>query len=227
MSMIDVHVELKRKLFPKHAPLDLVKLTKTSIYSMSPPDQAAIIPEIAACFYDKLNEIVITDATTNVGGNLYAMIPIFKKINAVEIDKETIQMLHNNVSLLYPQADNIIYINEDYTKLFTLEQQIIFIDPPWGGIDYRKNKDKELYMSGIPLQKLLNTEMPYISELVIVKVPAAYINDNQNKYIFTDRVHVVRKGAPLYDLLIMSNILPIKKIKKEWVVEHVNYRKYL
>lgn len=225
----DFPVALKRLLFPKTDHIESLQLTKQSVYSVSPPDQAKAVADIIEAFFDPA-EVAITDATSNVGGNLFAMMH-FKRINAVEIDGETIQMLQRNVDLLFPDANNVVFIHDDYNNVKgALKQNVIFMDPPWGGPDYFKQKDKELYMSGVPLTKLLADDLQYAADLIVVKVPTTYPVKKlfaQKKYMFQAKIPVARPGKVVYYLLVLANRYPKRKLPKKINVARIDYRRYL
>jgi len=225
-------IELKRLVFPKcdAGVLESLRMTRESVYSTSPPDQSKIIVTIAQSFMDPAKSS-ITDATSNIGGNLYAMIPAFKEVNAVEIDQLTYDILKSNVAALFPSS-GVLFVHDDYTKIFAeLRQDIVFLDPPWGGLDYYKKKNQELYMSDVPLNRILTVMLPQYAKLVIVKVPSTYPHLNYaNRWKFSKRVPIRRKGRSskdLYHIMIMSNVMPKKPIKKEFWAKHLNYRKWL
>jgi predicted RNA methylase len=234
----DAPNELKMMIFPRVDNLDALRMTRESVYSTSPPDQAKLVIDIARTFFD-LKEASITDATANIGGNLYAMIPEFKKVNAVEIHPQTFGMLKHNVSIIHPSANNVVFINDDYSQIYQdLEQNIMFIDPPWGGVDYYSKKDQELYLSDMPLQKLI-ARMQHNTELIIAKLPTTYPTADlidKDRWMFSKLINVTRKGKGkgrkcqtkvVYNLLVLSNVLPMYALKNSHVTKHLNYRQFL
>jgi predicted RNA methylase len=241
----DAPKELKMMIFPPVINPDALKMTRESVYSTSPPDQAKLVIDIASAFFD-LKETTITDATANIGGNLYAMIPVFKKVNAVEINPQTFGMLKHNVSIIHPTAGNVTFVNTDYSQIYRdLMQDVMFIDPPWGGVDYHSKKDQELYLSEMPLRKLI-ADMPHNAGLVIAKLPTTYpVADlvDENRWMFSKLINVTRKGKGkrrgkkgskgqpqvkvVYNLLVLSNVLPMRTLKSSHVTKHLNYRQFL
>jgi predicted RNA methylase len=220
----DAPIELKRLLFDVAEP-ESIQLTNESVFSTSPPDQAAIVPKVVRHFMDPA-KAAITDATANVGGNLSAM-GCFRKVTAVEIDKTTYDMLRSNASLFGVHAH---FINADYTSVYdTIQQDVVFLDPPWGGLEYYKKKDKELYLSGVPLSKMLTEKLPYAADLVVAKIPTTYPAQavvDQQRWAFAQVIPVHAARKVLYNILVLSKRLPKKPIKP-FRVKKINYRRFL
>lgn len=220
-------VALKRMLFPLSPHVDRMQLTKASIYSVSPPDQAKIVADVIDSFFK--GKVAVTDATSNVGGNLFALMK-YSHVNAVEIDAETFEMLKSNVSLLYPE-NNVVFIHDDYNNVKNvLKQNVIFMDPPWGGVDYYKAADKELYMGDVPLTKLLSDDLRYSAALIIVKVPTTYPSKKlfaMKKYMFQKKIEVARPGKVIYHILVLANQMPMKRLPARVMVKRLNYRQFL
>lgn len=123
--------------FPFTQDVEKLQITVEGLYSTSSPSVMHIIMNIIK---DELNiynlsNLVITDATANVGGSAINFAFQAKYVNAVEIDKKTFDILQNNIDVFNLRNKMTLY-NEDYTKIMMdLVQDVIFIDPPWGG-DY-------------------------------------------------------------------------------------------
>jgi len=97
---------------------------------------------------------VITDGTACVGGNAVSFARSFFKVNVVEINLERFTMLQNNCSVL-GLRDKIKFVNDDYIKIHqNLKQDIVFLDPPWGGKGYKMEDVVQLSLSGVPIHQL-------------------------------------------------------------------------
>lgn len=67
---------------------------------------------------------------------------------AVEIDQDRFELLRSNVrntSKSCPSIRRVRYFNDDILRVLEQEREIIearrpvfFLDPPWGGVDYKK-----------------------------------------------------------------------------------------
>lgn len=136
----DIGVKYYKHLFPDEKGVDKTKLKLTfeSTYSITKPnDGIELIKIINKYIKEKLDKLVITDATANVGGDTINFSKYFKKVNAVELDKVNCKFLKNNINVYNRKNVNIIC--NDYIKVSNeLIQDIIYIDPPWGGVKYYK-----------------------------------------------------------------------------------------
>ena len=92
----------------------------------------------------------MTDGTACVGGNVFSFSQHFKHVNAIEFDKERYDMLVHNMRVL--NTKNVQCWHGDYTTIHTdTEQELIFLDPPWGGTDYKKKKILPIKLGTIPI----------------------------------------------------------------------------
>lgn len=116
-------------------------------------------------------DLIITDATAGIGGNTFSFATFFKSVNAIEYNANVCEMLSNNIAKC--NYSNVTIVNENYITIMTeLKQNIVFIDPPWGGRDYKKFDSILLKLSEINIEdichKLLDTNM------VVLKLPLNY-----------------------------------------------------
>lgn len=93
---------------------------------------------------------IVTDATACAGGNTYSFSQQFERVLAFEKDALRVRILRHNMQLL--GATNVSIRHGDSFQLCTQQpQNVIFIDPPWGGPDYKKHSRVSLQMSDRPL----------------------------------------------------------------------------
>ena len=89
------------------------------------------------------NNYIITDGTAGIGGNTISF-GRRMTVNAVEILPLHVEILEEAVSKLNLE-NKIVCIQADYTKVMDkITQDIIFIDPPWGGPDYKNLENIEI-----------------------------------------------------------------------------------
>lgn len=125
------------EIFPKKK-CDLSKLQTTNVGKFSVSKRAAAY-ELTKMIhkYFKSYDINITDCTANVGSDSLMLAKYFKHVNAIEYDKTNFAVLQNNLGVY--GYENLDLINGDSTKeLNNTTQDVIYVDPPWGGIDYKK-----------------------------------------------------------------------------------------
>lgn len=173
--------KITKHFFPREKEVDMnkIRMTKESLYSTTPPEEAEKITQIIIKYMDKspLNS-VLTDGTSNVGGNVLNFSKHFKTVNAVEMDNTTFNALRNNMNVY--KRNNINFYNNDYTKVMNeLKQDVIFMDPPWGGPSYKLHKHLNLYLSNISIGTIVG-QLKDKAHLIAVKVP---LNFNYNAFI--------------------------------------------
>lgn len=116
--------------------------------------------------------IVITDATAGVGGNSISFGKYFKHVNAVEIDEKRAKYLRNNTKL--NGANNISVYGYDYVQLMKkLYQDVIFIDPPWGGKNYKSFHNIRCELSHVSIEDICN-QLESNTKLIVLKLPYNY-----------------------------------------------------
>lgn len=154
--------------------MEELMLSEEGRYSISRPRDAETITKIImkSLTNHRPNNLVITEATSNVGGNVINFSKHFKHVNAIEISNFQMKILKNNCSVY--KRINVSFYNQNYVDICSnIKQDIIFIDPPWGGVDY-KDKDKlELYLSGIPLGDIVH-RLEKKAKLIVLKIPINY-----------------------------------------------------
>lgn len=193
-------IKYYKHLFPDEKGIDKnkLKLTDESLYSITKPyDGKELMNLIIKNIREKLNTLVITDATANVGGDTINFSKYFKKVNAVELNKLNCGALQNNVSV-YNRKNVKVFCN-DYVKVSKeLKQDVIYMDPPWGGVKfynfhkkYSKNEKIQLYLGKyniVDVFKKLRKKAKYF----ILKLPFNYdylyffrnVGDSELKSVF-------------------------------------------
>lgn len=173
--------------FPLSPTIDAEKLqmSEVSLYSSTPWREANLISRMILNFFTGSFPIlrargrrpIITDGTANVGGNSISFHLCgnrFDRVNSVEIDLITCQMLRNNLEVYHCSTDHVYC--QDYLELYrTLEQDVVFLDPPWGGRGHLKTPQLELFLSGI---NLIDICLTLIKErrtnLLVLKLPVNF-----------------------------------------------------
>jgi predicted RNA methylase len=116
-----------------------------------------------------LKELVITDGTANIGGSVINFALECASVNAVEIDSDTVEVLTHNVRTY--DLGNVNIIHGDYLSVLgELKQDIVFLDPPWGGVDYARRDKIMLYLSRKPIGLVINSLIGKV-KVVALKVP--------------------------------------------------------
>jgi 16S rRNA G966 N2-methylase RsmD len=151
-----------------------IQINDVGRYSITRPYEAkqiiVIIKETLKLINMKSENCIITDGTSGVGGDTIHFSKYFKFVNAVDILEENTELLRNNCEMF--GITNVNIIHADFVNVIDkIKQDILYIDPPWGGIGY-KDKDKvELMMSGIPIHQILKKLNSAKSPLIFIKLP--------------------------------------------------------
>ena len=156
----------------------LLKLDEEALYSVTDQYTAdKISKEIKKQFPDIQS---ITDMTSCIGGNTYSFSKYFELVHAIEIDKLKYDYLSYNLTIL--DANNVkLHYGDSLSIVPTLQQDILFIDPPWGGPNYKEKKQIDLYLSDIELSEVCKTLKSWC-KYIALKVPTNFDLDK-----FTER----------------------------------------
>ena len=169
------HVYME-KYFTKVSGVDLslLQISDVGKYSVSKPIDAAEINRIITQYFSKPKSIIVTDATANNGGNTIKFAIDFKYVNSVEISPEQFSILSNNVQIYNLQ--NVKLINVDYLKVMQdLRQDVIFIDAPWGGPEYKKNPKVDLFLGRRNINAVVKEIIEHsLCSLCVLKAPINY-----------------------------------------------------
>ena len=172
--------EKNKKLFPKmnNNLNENKELLSDDVgrYSISLPKDAEIITSLIDYHIKKMQlsieNLIITDSTAGIGGNSISFSKKFKFVNSIEIDKKRFSFLRNNID--FYNLENINLINTDYLKIMeNMIQDIVFMDPPWGGRNYKKKNKLKLKLSGTPLENICQ-KLKKFCKLVVLKLPLNY-----------------------------------------------------
>ena len=186
MSKLDIKkIDLPYYFKPvRMVDLTQLEMSNVSAYSITPWKEAISVSRTILNFFGANKQLktksgdelpIITDATANVGGNTISFfLSGFKKVNAIEIDEGAYKMLKNNLTVYSFPIDQVL--NIDYVSIYKdVEQDVVFLDPPWGGPDYIKSPCLDLYLSDI---NIIDICFDLISQnkasLIVIKVPINY-----------------------------------------------------
>lgn len=171
------------KLFPS-VDYSKIKYDKEGLYSITHHKEADLISKlILNLFHNKMN-LTIMDCTGGLGGNTISFCKYFKNVTTIEINKERYKMLKNNIKLY--GYSNIKLINKnsiDYLLNNYDKYDVFFIDPPWGGVNYKKHDTISLTMNDYKLNEIINKlNEKTTDKLIIYKLPFNYNFDEFNSY---------------------------------------------
>lgn len=176
-----------------------IRMTNIGIYSATPWKEGNqvcnYIKEHFFTYHNVTNvrNITITDGTAHVGGNAINFGVNGFKLNAVEINPLTYDILKHNLKQ-YKIPVKTVYLN-DYVKVYDkLQQDVVYLDLPWGGPNYKSVKCLDLYLGKTNLITLCcNLMTNKLCKLLVLKVPINYnlnglINSLPNLHFHTHKV---------------------------------------
>jgi 16S rRNA G966 N2-methylase RsmD len=169
-------------------------------YSVTRPYEAKqitdIISNILYTKFHKLNhDCIITDCTAGTGGDTISFSFLFKQVNAIEILCDQFELLSFNrdkmMSLCSSVADRIKLYNCNFMDIIfdRVQQDVIYIDPPWGGIGYKVTPNLKIYIGDDELKEVAK-KLVALAVPVFIKLPLnADLTDINisNKFIINNK----------------------------------------
>lgn len=179
------------EIFPIQEGVDYqrLRLTAEGEYSVTRRRDADRILSIMSKIAGNLKTKTITDATGCVGGDTIQFALKCRFVNSIEINEENFKVLQNNVEVY--GLENVTLHHGDSTKVYNWKSDILFVDPPWGGPNYRENETLELYL----VTKRLDE---WLEEVLLRKIRPNYIflklpvNYNFNRLNFLSNIEYIR-----------------------------------
>ena len=169
---------------------DNIKLTTEGVYSVSSIQSVKKMIKILKNIFGN-NNITITDDTANNGSDTIKLALEFNNINSIEIDKLNYSVLENNVNE-YKLTNVNLYNGNSLEIIPKLTQDVIYIDAPWGGTNYKEKNTMSLYLDNKELSDIYNEYKKY-TKLFIFKVPLNY-----NFTFFIQNTYVSKYNIYLY-----------------------------
>lgn len=185
-NSLKTNIKTLLRLFPflqdKTKAINL-KIDKESIHYISIREHAEKISDIIKTHLSKIKinykVAVITDAAACVGGDTISFgLSKFKHVYAIEIDKLRASYLQNNIDVY--ELNNVTVINNNMLETVPkLDSNVIYLDPPWGGKNYKISNNLRLSISDVPLETICNNcfdskIMDKEPDLVVLKLPTNY-----------------------------------------------------
>jgi len=153
------------------------------MFSLSYKEDADILSNIIK---DKFGDIKILDSTSGIGGNAISFGLHFSNLIAIEINKERFKYLENNIKVF---NINATLYNDDMLNHLNNDYDLIFIDPPWGGPNYKLEKLISLSLGNIKL-KDLTQKIRELNKIIVYKLPFNY---NLNEFsIYNYEIHKIK-----------------------------------
>jgi predicted RNA methylase len=195
-------------LFPRKEGVDYSKLriTDEGSYSITRRRDADRIINVLIYALKDLRKLTITDGTACIGGDTLNFAMNFGHVHSIELKDDNFDVLTNNVNVY--GFNNVTLHHGDSTKLFNWNTNVLYIDPPWGGKDYKKHKDLDLILSGKRLDVWLEEILSRRNrpQYIVLKLPVNYNFNRLNFLINVDNIRPYRIRS--YILVIITVHVP-------------------
>ncbi len=185
------NISILKKIFPEPQENNYNELNydEEGLYSITHPKDADLISTTIIDILET-NTISVVDMTAGCGGNMISFIKYFKRVVGIELNTNRYNILKRNLSQ-YP-FNNYELINDDsinYINNININNyDVFFIDPPWGGPDYKKTMNIELYLSNIKLSEFI-LMLPK-NKLIVLKLPFNYNMNAINKDSIIKKINI-------------------------------------
>jgi 16S rRNA G966 N2-methylase RsmD len=208
----------KHKLFPKPQSnsYDELQIDMESISYITTPRYAKQICDIICDTMKSIDmdvsESTILDCTSGVGGDIISFGNVFKHVIAYELDEKRFGMMSNNVNVY--NLSNVTTINDNcFDSMYNVNfADVVYIDPPWGGKNYKNKENLILSMTdsnGVDYRMCDIVNNIFASNMnvsvIVMKLPNNY--NLKNLYMNTKDIIT---SMTLYELRKMKVIVILK-----------------
>ena len=167
----NISIAYKKRFFPS-------KVSNLNLQIMSDTSSVCSRPEASSLLVNIIKNLnidvkVLVDATAHVGSDTIALALCFQnsKVISIEIQEETVKALRHNI--LECGLHNVLVIHDDCLNVLLKEDlfiDVLYIDAPWGGVDYKKKNTLSLYISDTELSDVIKTYCKRV-KFFVLKVP--------------------------------------------------------
>lgn len=196
-DVIEIDDKIIKIMFPYKEGLDWTKLkvNEEATYSSSQIHGAKMIVDIMKSYFKDRDDLVVTDGTSNIGTDAItlALDPKIKKVNAIELIDKNCELLKHNVGI-YDLQDKVDIFCADFLEQINkldakLSQDIIYVDPPWGGVDYSKHDNMNLFLGDKEIAQVVLDHLDK-TKIFVIKVPNNFDFNNFMKKVRPDQVDI-------------------------------------
>lgn len=163
-------------LFPKKAGIKYsnLKMTPEGEYSITKRKDGDVLLKHMKTVLKTTKDKHITDLTGNVGGDTILFGLHFKKVDSIEMNPENFEALKNNVEVF--GLKNVTLHQGDSTKLYNWKTDVLYIDAPWGGTDYKEKAELDLYLGDKRVDEFVKEVLQRENRpsYIFMKVPRNY-----------------------------------------------------
>jgi hypothetical protein len=121
-----------------------LKMTPEGEYSITKRNDGRKMLQKMISILGSTKQKHITDLTGNVGGDTILFGLNFGRTDSIEIDDDNFEALKHNVETF--KLKNVKLHHGDSTKIFKWKTDVLYIDPPWGGPEYKEKNSMDLFL---------------------------------------------------------------------------------
>jgi hypothetical protein len=161
-------------LFPKKRGVeyDKLQMTEEGEYSITKRRDGEKLIQFMKEKVKNLKAKTITDMTGNVGGDTILFGMHFKHVDSYELKKENFKVLENNVGV-FGLKNVEVYHGDSLKAIPDIMSDVVYIDAPWGGPEYKEKKVLDLFLGTKRIDELVPVLLED-SKYVFLKVPGNY-----------------------------------------------------
>jgi predicted RNA methylase len=152
-------------------------LTEEGAYSITKERDAKIIWSNLKNIITDINQLTVIDGTANIGSDTIRFGVECKKVYSVEINEDNYTALVENIEL-YNLQDKVHTELGDIMELWNeWRTDILYLDPPWGGKDYKDIESLEIFLGETRIDLFLRDtvlESKNRPKWIIMKLPMNY-----------------------------------------------------
>lgn len=163
-------------MFPEKAGIDYstLKLTPEGAYSITKRADGRKLIQKMISVVGSPKYKSIADLTGNVGGDTIMFGLHFGQVTSIELQEDNYIALKHNVKTY--GLTNVNVINGDSIHILNWKVDVVYIDPPWGGPDYKTKIDLDLFLG----EQRLDTYLDFLLKQdwrpahIFLKLPRNY-----------------------------------------------------
>ena len=205
-------------LFPYKRGVDMkdIQVTEEGKYSYTKQKDGEKTIQFLKRYISSLNTRSILDGTGNIGGDTILFGLHFHTVHSIELDPDNFKALTHNVSLY--KLKNVNLHEGDTTELYKeYPSDILYLDPPWGGPDYKEKKELDLWLGSHRVDVFLRDSVLAKEALwkpvwIVLKLPFNYKWDRLDMLEGIESMHTL--SIRNYKIVIMK-VITEKIIKKK------------
>ncbi len=200
-----------------------IKVTEEGVYSYTKRADGEKTIDFMKEHLGSLKKYSIMDGTGNIGGDTILFGLHFKEVQSIELDEDNFEALKHNVALY--NLDNVHLHHGDTMKIFSeFPVNILYLDPPWGGPDYKLKKQLDLYLGhGKDRRRLdlflrdevVGSEAKWRPEYIVLKLPFNYNMFRFKEVAAFEEVHVLKIRS--YRIVLIK----VKDVKEAKVAKNI------